>query len=236
MKTKIIINEEKQVVTAVTNVRRKLVKDARRYNIDVYNFPTEVAGVAYVRDVDVFDPVIGQRVAVAKAEKEYLNNLLNTKDVGLRDNLKTLSQIVGEYDEFISDLTSRKIAMMKAIDEMFISDINGDIQHSIDEKEGLTVAYARMSDVLSKKIINRAYNLLGYYLSHEVLNKNVYGTAKLNKEHDTFNKEMGIAVAEKKMYSNMLGVLIGELKQLKQVILEEAFRAQQSVLEVERTQ
>ena len=228
-----IINEKKGTVTCLLNVTNKLDKDTRRYRIYTGDMPEVVKATAYIRGEDKFDPEIGKRVALAKAEKEYLNNLLNTPEDGLVDSMNFYGKWLDEIDVLIHRIKKKRENIKTALqnlseDELNISGIK--VIHS--EDTGVTIAIGAPCDFLGKNLPDELYENLNYELLTQCSYKEMVGIAKLNKDVDTYNKNIGTYVAVNKLYLQAYGAILGALKVRKREVANYAFKAQLDIMKV----
>lgn len=234
MNTKFIVNEKKQTVICKMDVSNKLVNDANRYNLYPSDFPSNVVGVARLRGEDEFDVEIGKRVALAKAEKEYLNNLLNTRGYGLRPYLKRLTRAVEKCDELLSTLMKTKAGIMTAIEHEVVGTVDNGWRVSSNEKTGVTVLRSIPLCLFKSSTTENLRNVL---ISEDFLNliyRDAVGIAKLNKDIDEYDKEKGISMAYHKANLNALNKAITAVKARRKHLLSIALDCQQSILAVEK--
>ena len=234
MNTEFIINKEKQTVTCKMEVINKLVNDANRYSFDPPDFPFYVCGVARLRGEDEFDAETGKRVALAKAEKEYLNNLLNTRGWGLRPYLKRITHAIEKCDELLSTLIKTKAGIMTAIEHEVVGTVPDRARVSSDEKTGVTVL---RSIPLCLFKSSTTENLREVLIPEDFLNliyRDVVGVAKLNKDIDKYDKEKGISIAFHKVNLAAINQAIAAVKARKKHLLSTALDCQQSILAVEK--
>lgn len=235
---KIIINKEKKAVTCIACAINNLLNDANRYNIDPYYFNNEYKGVAYTRYDDEFNESIGVKVASAKAEKNYLNDVLNNSRGGLRAKHSEVIGKIDKLDMLLSTLYKKKINILKAL-EAEPRKINGIVEPLgmayVNTEKGVVVQELSIDYIIGRNIINQLYDAVdNLELTCDILNHKVRGKAKVNKKYDEFSIDVGLSISEKKMYLKAIKFIEKRVIELKNETLKEALELTQSIKDVER--
>lgn len=224
-----LLNEEKGTVICFLDVDRKLDKDAERYSINRYDFPTTVIGVAKLRGEDKFDAEIGRRVAAAKAEKEYLNSILN-REYGLRQFFEYSAYNVSLCDELLADLYKKRLGFLKALERLIVTNYDKpEIEYYIDKEKGIITAAGKPNDFWPEKLATRVKFILDYEYNGECVYSTIKGTAKLNKDTDEFKEDIGCSVAYYKLNLQAIGRAIHYVKIRREYWLKRGMQLQQNI-------
>lgn len=224
-----LLNEEKGTVVCFFNVDKKLDKDTKKYRLNRFDFPSTAIGVAKLRGEDKFNAEIGKKVAAAKAEKEYLNCLLN-HPYGLRHYFEYNSYNVSLCDELLDTLYRKRLGFLNALENLIITDYEkSDIEYFIDKEKGIITAVGKPYRFLPEKLSARIRFILDYEYNEDCMYPPIRGIAKLNKDIDEYNKNIGCSVAYYKLNLQTIGRIIHCVKIKRNYWLKRSMQFQQNI-------